>query len=87
MPAELVGVFPGDQGVYRLAWQSSQVFAPPPWTYSDPDDGTFGNRFDDPTLENGNDANNRFRMIYCATDRVCALYGRHGALSSSTLCF
>lgn len=36
------------------------------------DDGTFGNRFDDPGADRGIPETERFRTIYCATQRVAA---------------
>jgi hypothetical protein len=44
-------------------------FQPPDWDRAH-DDGTFGNRFDDPSLENDVPADRRFRAIYCATQRI-----------------
>jgi hypothetical protein len=55
-------------GVFRLA-RGVDPFAPPPWDYAR-DDGTFGNRFDDPTARNGRPREKRFRAIYCATQRL-----------------
>jgi hypothetical protein len=66
-------VTPPARGVYRIGWRSSAVFAPPSWDYADPDGGTFGNRFDVPGLAAGYRPEQRFRMIYCATERVCTL--------------
>ncbi len=44
-------------------------FESPDWDRAN-DDGTFGNRFDDPTADDGNPPQARFRTIYCATQRV-----------------
>lgn len=73
MTAELIAVPPPEHGIYRLAWRSSSVFAPPPWERADPDDGTFHNRFDDPGARLGIGPDQRFRMVYCATERICTL--------------
>lgn len=64
---------PSDMGVYRVARRTTGVFDPTNWRYADPDDGTFGGRFDDPRGQNGRAPEDRFRVIYCATERVCAL--------------
>jgi hypothetical protein len=42
------------------------VFAPPDWSWAQPD-GTFTNRFDDPGAYHGIPVEERFRVIYCAT--------------------
>jgi hypothetical protein len=70
MEAQLVPVSPPPGGVYRLAGPY-EPFAPPPWSAAGPD-GTFGNRFDDPTAVDGNPPEDRFRTIYCATQREAA---------------
>ncbi len=46
-------------------------FAPPDWEYAGAD-GTFGNRFDDPSKVDGRPDEARFRMIYAATQREAA---------------
>ena len=46
-------------------------FEPPDWSYAG-DDGTFGNRFDDPGAERSIPEAVRFRVIYCATSRAAA---------------
>ena len=56
-------------GVYRLGQRSANWFAPPDWAYVH-DDGTFGNRFDDPSAATGVPPEGRFRAIYCATQRA-----------------
>lgn len=58
-------------GLYRVSHRGQGSFEPPDWDYADPEDGTFGNRFDDP------DAlmlprERRFRVVYCATERIGA---------------
>ena len=56
-------------GVYRLARGPADPFSPPDWDRAQ-DDGTFGNQFDDPSGEDEVPPDRRFRMIYCATQRV-----------------
>ena len=68
---ELPYVGPPDGGmVYRVA-RSFDVFAPPDWSWAE-QDGTFGNRFDDPGAYRGVHEPDRFRVIYCATQRAGA---------------
>jgi hypothetical protein len=69
MAARLVTVPPPEGGLYRLARTPTEPFAPPSWSRAH-DDGTFGNRFDDPTADEGNAPEGRFRAIYCATQRA-----------------
>lgn len=57
--------------VYRLAHRLGDPFAPPSWE-SIHEDGTFGNRFDDPGGQEGKIDAERFRVIYCATQRAGA---------------
>jgi hypothetical protein len=66
--ADLVAVPPSPTGIYRLS-RGIDPFAPPSWDYAK-DDGTFGNRFDDPTGSTGRAPKKRFRAIYCATQRI-----------------
>ena len=47
------------------------VFAPPDWSWVQ-EDGTFGNRFDDPGKYRGIPEEDRFRVVYCATQRAGA---------------
>ena len=42
------------------------VFALPDWSWAQ-EDGTFGNRFDDPGRYRGIPEEDRFRVVYCAT--------------------
>lgn len=56
--------------VYRVAW-GSIPFAPPPWSIAG-SDGTFGNRFDDPSQVRGVPPAERFRMLYCASQPEAA---------------
>lgn len=62
-------VSPPAGGVYRLVRGAVDPFAPPDWEWATTD-GTFGNRFDDPSAEEGNLPDQRFRAIYCATQRA-----------------
>jgi len=56
-------VAPPAGGVWRVARTATLPFAPPSWAYADPDTGTFGGRFDDPSpLPDG-----RYRIIYAAS--------------------
>ena len=71
MAARLVAVSPPPAGVHRLGRRTSGWFAPPDWAYAK-EDGTFGNRFDDPGGLRGVPPEGRFRAIYCATQRVAA---------------
>jgi hypothetical protein len=70
MPARIATIGAPRAGVYRLARGSSDPFTPPDWALAH--DGTFGNRFDDPTAEDGYPPASRFRAIYCATQRAAA---------------
>ena len=75
---ELVATAPPHTPVYRIG-RGPSVFDPPPWEIAR-DDGTFGGRFDDPAAQPGVarsvvlPVEQRFRIIYCATDRAGA-YG------------
>jgi len=69
--ARFVSVSPPPGGVYRLARGAANPFLPPKWERADVD-GTFGNRFDDPSAEHGVPPGSRFRTIYCATQRAAA---------------
>lgn len=71
MAAQLVPIPPPANGVYRLARGPADPFTPPEWDRAH-EDGTFGNRFDDPTEDEGKTAEERFRVIYCATRRDTA---------------
>jgi hypothetical protein len=51
--------------VFRVA-RGFDVFAPPDWAWAK-EDGTFTNRFDDPGAYRGIPEEERFRVIYCAT--------------------
>jgi hypothetical protein len=69
---DLATVAPRASGVFRVARRSGGVFVPTPWKYASPDDGTFGGRFDDPGLQEGLRQEERFRVIYCATEKRAA---------------
>jgi hypothetical protein len=72
MPAASLSVVaPPEEGVYRIARGPAEPFAPPAWDRAQ-DDGTFGNRFDDPSAAEGRLPGERFRTIYCATQRIAA---------------
>jgi RES domain len=68
---QLVVVPPPQSGVFRLSRGPANPFSPPDWEYAG-DDGTFGNRFDDPRAEQGKPSGERFRIVYCATQRAGA---------------
>jgi hypothetical protein len=57
--------------VFRVAYRGGDPFGPPPWHLARPD-GTFHGRFDDPTKADGRVESNRFRVVYCASDRAGA---------------
>ena len=69
--ARLVTVAPPSGGIYRLARGPAEPFSPPDWDRAH-DDGTFGNRFDDPSAMDGRSPEERFRTVYCATQRAAA---------------
>jgi len=62
---------PPEAGLYRLGHRGQGSFEPPDWTYADPDDGTFGNRFDDPRALSL-PIDKCFRIIYCASEGIGA---------------
>ena len=72
MPPEFNEVAPRHAGVFRIARRPGDAFAPTDWKWADKEDGTFGGRFDDPSLEDGRGENERFRIIYCGTNLECA---------------
>ncbi len=51
--------------VYRVG-RAPRPLAPPSWAYAEAD-GTFGNRFDDPSARRGVPPDGRFRMLYVDT--------------------
>jgi len=57
--------------IFRIARIPGDPFSLPDWTRIH-SDGTFGNRFDDPGGRFGIPPENRFRVIYCATQREAA---------------
>jgi hypothetical protein len=76
--SELAHVHPPDTFVYRVA-RGPNPFAPPYWELASEEDGTFGNRFDDPgALPDPSGRRSvipseaRFRVVYCSTQRAGA---------------
>lgn len=67
----LVAVSPPAGPIYRIARGPNDPFAAPSWDYA-LQDGTFGNRFDDPTAADGYPPEQCFRVIYCASQRAAA---------------
>ena len=66
MARELPYAGPPERGrVFRVT-RGFDVFTPPDWSWAQ-EDGTFGNRFDDPGKYRGIPEEDRFRMVYCAT--------------------
>ncbi|MGN6031230.1 MAG: hypothetical protein ACTHQE_06155 [Thermomicrobiales bacterium] len=61
---------PPERGIYRCS-RGTSPFEFPDWAYAD-DDGTFGNRFDDPTPILLNKPA-QYRTLYCATQRIATL--------------
>jgi hypothetical protein len=70
--AELVEVRAPESGLFRIVRQPVDPFAFPDWARAG-EDGTFGNRYDDPWLLLGLPTSARFRVIYCATQREAAV--------------
>lgn len=64
-------VHPPSRSLFRVARRGRDPFDPPPWAVAGPD-GTFGNRFDDPSGKRGVPEEQRFRMVYCGTQPACA---------------
>ena len=62
----MVAVPPPTTEIYRVGRRPGDPFAPPPWEYAG-QDGTFGNRFDDPGPRPPHLLTERFRVIYCAS--------------------
>ncbi len=66
-------VSPPTYPFYRIA---RDPFTPTPWEHAHRDDepqpGTFGGRFDDPSKQWGTPDSERFRVFYCARERACA---------------
>jgi hypothetical protein len=63
-----VGPPPGE--IFRVGWYRDPL-SPPPWTKAAVD-GTFGNRFDDPSAAEGRPPEDRFRCLYCGTSAEAA---------------
>lgn len=70
-PHPFVTVAPPSTGLYRLARGPADPFEPQDWSFAH-EDGTFGNRFDDPGPGPAHAAGPRFRAVYCATQRIAA---------------
>lgn len=58
-------------GVYRIARGPESPFSFPDWGRVGTD-GTFGNRFDDPSGRDGRSHDHHFRPLYCATHLAAA---------------
>ncbi|HET8626219.1 MAG TPA: RES family NAD+ phosphorylase [Thermomicrobiales bacterium] len=63
-------VSPPETPIYRVA-RGLDPFEPRDWRFAGTD-GTFGNRFDDPGAARGIPPEERFRVVYCASERVGA---------------
>lgn len=71
MAVPLVTVRAPVDGLYRIARGPDEPFALPDWDRAG-EDGTFGNRFDDPGELLNIPREERFRVLYCATQRQAA---------------
>ena len=71
MAVSMVSVPLPSDGMYRIGRKPDEPFALPNWDRVGPD-GTFGNRFDDPGGIFDIPIEDRFRVIYCATQREAA---------------
>jgi hypothetical protein len=71
MRGEITTVSPPLAQIYRIARRGGDPFAPPPWEMAG-EDGTFGNRFDDPGADRGYIPSQRFRILYCASTAIGA---------------
>lgn len=93
MVSGLDSVTPPTDPVYRIS-RPPDLFAPPPWDVADNETGTFDGRFDDPGKVSGILESERFRIIYCSSQRrgafaetiarfrtPIATLGRYGAVS------
>ncbi len=68
---QLTEAHPPESAIYRVS-RGLDPFEPRSWD-SVCEDGTFGNRFDDPGQRRGIPQEQLFRTIYCASERVGAL--------------
>ncbi|MDQ2653231.1 MAG: RES domain-containing protein [Chloroflexota bacterium] len=68
LPLHVVG--PPAAGAIRVGWHSDPL-GPPPWSNALPD-GTFGNRFDDPSAADGIPPEDRFQCVYAGTTAEAA---------------
>lgn len=71
MPAHLMTTSAPLSGIHRIARAPADPFAMPDWDRVN-DDGTFGNRFDDPGKVLGIPREQHYRVIYAATQRQAA---------------
>ena len=71
MSVPMVSVPAPSGGMYRIGRGPDEPFALADWDRAQ-HDGTFGNRFDDPGGIHGIPPEDRFRVIYCATQREAA---------------
>ncbi len=70
MSLRLDVVNPPVGGLFRVGWHNDPL-GPPPWSNALPD-GTFGNRFDDPSAADDFQTEDRFRCIYAGTTAEAA---------------
>jgi hypothetical protein len=66
----IIAVPPPRSPVFRVG-RTPDPFAFPSWAFAHPD-GTFGNRFDDPSGRRGVPASRRFRVLYLASESAGA---------------
>jgi hypothetical protein len=67
----LVAVGPPQAEIFRIGWRGDPL-SPPSWDFASVADGTFGNRFDDPSAAEGRPVKDRFRCLYCGTTEDAA---------------
>ncbi len=72
MPAALVLVPPPPGGMYRISRAPGDPFDLPEWDRAG-EDGTFGNRFDDPGAALGIPRQAQYRVVYSASQREAAI--------------
>lgn len=71
MPDHIATVPPPAGGLFRIARGPESPFSFADWGRAGAD-GTFGNRFDDPSGRDGISPDQRFRVLYCATHLAAA---------------
>jgi RES domain len=71
LPGMIPSMHSPSRPVFRVARRGRDPFDPSPCAIAGPD-GTFGNRFDDPSGKRGVPEEQRFRMVYCGTQPACA---------------